>query len=150
MSLIILRNGCVSMYPYVIISVFPFLKAGTTKAKASFQQLLLYLQYIVWNWGAEILCTEINNTNKTMLPDEHSSFGSIVTAARYKHCRVLHSLFPSVFFVFVACGPQTGNMSSKCVVCFLHSSIQPSLLLLMFSEKKKGYIWDNSAQKGNV
>lgn len=90
------------MYPYVIISLFPFLKAGTTKAKASFQRLPLYLQYIVWNRGAEIPYTEINNTKKTMLPDEPSSFGSIVTAARYKHCRVLHSLFTSTFFVFVA------------------------------------------------
>lgn len=64
------------------VKVFSVLKAGITKAKASFQWLLLYLQYTAWNLEAEIPCTEINNTNKTMQPDEPSSFGSIVAAAR--------------------------------------------------------------------
>lgn len=58
--------------------------------------LLLYLQYIVKNPG--IPRTEINSTNKTMLPDEPN----IVAATRYKHCRVLHCLFTSSLFVYVS------------------------------------------------
>lgn len=132
------------------MSVFPLLKARTRKAKASFQQLLLYLQYIVWNRGAEIPRTWINNTNKTMLPDELSSFGSIVTAARYKHCRVLHILFTSQFFVFVAWSPpKLITCLQQCAFRFLHSLIQPSLhIRLTFSGgKKKGYIWDKHVHK---
>lgn len=39
--------------------------------------------------------TEINSTNKTMLPDEPN----IVAVTRYKHCHVVYCLFTSSFFV---------------------------------------------------
>lgn len=56
-----------------------------------------------------------------------------------------------LFFVFIALSPKTGSMSSKCAVCFLHSTIQPSHPSDVFREgkkKKKGYIWDNRGRKG--
>lgn len=140
----------VSMYLNRTISVFSFLKAGTTKAKASFQWLLLYLQYTVWNLGAEIPCTEINNTNKTMLPDEPSSFGSIVAAARYKHCRVLHSLFTSTLFVFVAWGPKLGTCLQN--VLFV-SSIAPFSTLFSSVwrfQKKRIYLGQQGAKRGCI
>lgn len=66
-------------------------------------------------------------------------FGSIVTAARYERCPVLHS---SLSPLFSLCsdreGPKLGARLQKCVVCFLHSSIQASpLIRLTSSEEKK-------------
>lgn len=143
--LIIRLKTFVSMYPYKMIQSFPTSKQEQQRKPVLFNGLCSIYSTLSTTW---IPCTEINNTNKTMLPDEPSSFGNIVTASCYKHCCVLHSLFPSMFFVFVEWGPKTGNVSSKCVVCFLHFSIQPSLLTRLTFWEKKGSIWDNRGVGG--
>lgn len=96
--IIVFKNGCVPMFPYIILR-FPFFKAEQQTQTPLFNGFCS-----IYSTLSRISkpCTEINNTKKTM---SLSSFGNIVIAVCCKHCHVLHNHFTSMFFMFVTWGP---------------------------------------------
>lgn len=132
-----LRNCWVSMYPYMIVTRFPLPQSGNKRDRGSLSMTsaLFTVHYLVLG-ELEIIAQRLTIPTKQCNQMRLPLLVALFHAACYKRCRVLHSFF-----------------TSKCVVCFLRSSIQPSLLICLtfsYHKKKNSYIWDNRVQKGDV
>lgn len=142
-----LNNSCVSVYLYIISISFPQ-SSSSNKGESSFSlaSALFTVHCVELEYPAQRLppptkqCIQMSPSLLLTLSLQPATSAAMPRAA----------LLTSALFVFPARGPKTGSMSSKCVVCFLHSSIQPSPLIRLTFLGEKIYIWDDREGERDV